>query len=291
MAEGDKKSPGESRITEQERYRYIGFEVFPGTPKDLFGSDAEKARLVEAVRNRRQSSDTLRDDCKLLEERVSFGERVVLAVASVVMLFALFLPWYSAYTVVPDTPATGSVTSTTSGATATATPAAGGAVSSRPGERANEEIITGHTARARTHKVYARLSGLGTFVSLGSVGGAVFSSGFILMLSGLLMLAFTLSCLALPILNLRSLFWLKGKPDEVAVILKKNLRLNWIPLLLLLAVVILSFLGSSYGFDTAKSLASLGSSYSIGVVFNTLSWGIFVALAASIMMAVKGIEI
>jgi hypothetical protein len=102
MAEGDKKSPGGSRITDKERYSYIGFEVFPGTPKDLFKSEAEKTKLVESVKARRQSNETLRDDCKLLEERVSSGEKMILAIASVVMFLALFLPWYSAYTVVQD---------------------------------------------------------------------------------------------------------------------------------------------------------------------------------------------
>ncbi|MEW5795675.1 MAG: hypothetical protein AB1772_04870 [Candidatus Zixiibacteriota bacterium] len=289
MADGEKISPGGSRITDQERYRYIGFEVFPGTPKDLFSNDAEKVRLVDAVRKRRESRDTLRDDCKLLEERVGSGERLVLAIASVIMLLALFLPWYSAYTVVADTPAAG--VSTSQGGASQTSGTTGGVTATRPGQRANEEIITGHAARAKTHKVFTRLSGLGMFGSLGSVGGAVFSSGFILMLSGLLMLVFTLSCLAIPIMNLYSLFGLKGKPDDIAVMLKKNLRLNWIPLLLLLVVVILSFFGSSYGFDAERTFASLGGSYGIGAVFNTLSWGIFVALAASIVVAVKGIEI
>jgi hypothetical protein len=292
MAEGDKKSPAGSRITEKERYRYIGFEVFPGTPKDLFKNDAEKTKLVQTLQDRRQSKDTLREDCKLLEERVSFGERVVLAVASVVILFALFLPWYSAYTIVPDTPAQGSgAAATPSGSTGTGASTSDAGVTSYQGKRANEEIITGRTAQARTRKVYTRLTGLGTFASLGSVGGPVLSSGLILMLSGLMMLVLGLVCLALPIMNIYSLFGLKGKPDDLAVKLKKNLRLNWLPLLLLLAVIILSFLGSSYGFNAEKTYASLGTSYSIATVFNTFSWGILVALAASIMVAVKGIEI
>ena len=290
MAEGDKKSPGGSRITDKDRYRYIGFEVFPGTPKDLFKNDAEKARLVEELQKRRESKNTMRDECTLLEERITFGERLVLAVASVVILIALFLPWYSAYTVVPEGPP-----GSTAGAAATpggsADTSSTSGVTSYRGERANEEIITGRATVARTRKVFTYLSGLGSFAAIGSVGGAIFSSGFILILSGLLMLALTLACVALPVMNLYSLFGLKGKPDDLAVKLKKNLRLNWLPLLLLLAVLILSFLGSSYGFNAEKTYASLGTSYGIAAVFNTLSWGIFVALAASILVAVKGIEI
>ena len=276
MVEGDKRSPGGSRVEETKRYNYIGFEVFPGTPKDLFKNDAEKEEYVEQLKARRQSEDTLRDDCKLLEERVSRGERLVLAVASVVMLLALFLPWYSAYKVVrAETP--------TEQTAATGT--------TYQGARANEEIITGQIARTRVQKVYSQVSGLGAFVALGDIGGKVFSSGLGVILSGLLMLAYGLLCLALPVLNLYTIYGTKGRPDEQALQLKKILHLSWLPLLLLVAVVMLSFLGGGYGFDASATFASLGESYSVAAVFNTLSWGVFVTMAASLLLAVKGIEI
>ena len=101
MAEGDKKGPDKNRISDKQRYQFIGFEVFPGKPKDLFKNDAEKQKLVDGVLARRQSEETLRDDCKLLEERVSLGERIVMAVASLAILAALVLPWYSAYMEIP----------------------------------------------------------------------------------------------------------------------------------------------------------------------------------------------
>lgn len=278
MAEGDKRSPGGSRINEKERYRYIGFEVFPGTPKDLFTSDTEKERFVEALKARRQSGETLRDDCKLLEERVGRGERLVLAVASVVILLALFLPWYSAYKVVrEETPTQTSQTSATG--------------TTYQGARANEEIITGQVARARVQKTYSEVSGLGAFVTLGDIVGKVFSSGLGVILSGLLMLVYGLLCLGLPVLNLYTIYGAKGKPDEQALQLKRTLRLNWLPLLLLVAVLLLSFLGGDYGFDAPATFASLGESYSVATLFNTLSWGVFVAMAASVLVAVKGIEI
>lgn len=278
MVEGDKRSPGGSRVDEKQRYNYIGFEVFPGAPKDLFKSDAEKEKYVDALKARRQSDDTLREDCKLLEERVSRGERLVLAVASVVMLLALFLPWYSAYKVVrSETPAQTGQTAATG--------------TTHQGARANEEIITGQVARARTQKVYSQISGLGAFVAIGDVGGKVFSSGLGVILSGLLMLAYGLLCLALPVLNLYTIYGTKGKPDEQALQLKKIMRLNWLPLLLLVAVLMLSFFGGGYGFDAPATFASLGESYSVATVFNTLSWGLFVAMAASLLLAVKGIEI
>ena len=98
MTDGDKKSPQGKRISEQERFRYIGFEVFPGKPRDLFKSEAEKEKIEATLAAKRAKGEVIREDCKLLEKRVSMTERVVLAVASLAMLAALVLPWYSAYT-------------------------------------------------------------------------------------------------------------------------------------------------------------------------------------------------
>jgi hypothetical protein len=333
MAEGDKKDSGANRINEKQRFTFIGFDVFPGKPKDLFKSDAEKQKLVDSVRAKRKSDSTLRDECILLEERVSFGEKLILAVASVAILTALILPWYSAYMVVPaasepvaaveepvdaaltgtdslaeadslvasdDTTAMAGLTDDTTITTAVveeptevedqaAASAAG--VTTHEGERANEQIITARAARARTAREYSQLTGIGTFASLGTVGSAVFGSGFILVLTAVFMLIYGLLCIVLPVVNLYTLFGIKGKPDDVAEKIKRHLRLNWLPLILFTVVLLLSFVGAEYGFNVEESFTSLGESYGVAVLLGSLSWGIFVALAASILVAVKGIEI
>jgi hypothetical protein len=336
MAEGDKKGSTNDRISEKQRFSYIGFEVFPGKPKDLFKNDAEKQKLVGNVLNKRELDETIRDDCKLMEERVSFGERIILAVASVAILAALALPWYSAYVevdveaepmaeAVVDSAALAltaadslAMTDTLAGETvvaevvdetsvesdelvveetivmAEAEPEAEQAVSgiiTHQGERANEQIITAHSTRVSIEKEYTYLSGFGTFAALGSVGGPVFSSGIILVLTGILMLAYGLLCVALPVLNLYGIFGLKGNPDDIALKLKKYLKFNWLPLILFVAAMLLSFFGADYGFDTTDSYTSLGGAYGVEVFLGSLSWGMFVALAASLLVAVKGIEI
>ena len=53
----------------------------------------------------------------------------------------------------------------------------------------------------------------------------------------------------------------------------------------------LSFVGAEYGFDAAATFTSIGDSYGPAAFLGTLSWGVFVAIAASIVVAVKGIEI
>jgi hypothetical protein len=320
MADTEKKAPGGQRISDQERFRYIGFEVFPGKPKDLFRNEAEKEKYVEQVQKKRQSDETLRDKCTLVEERIGTGERVVLILASLAILVALFLPWYSAYVEVaaakpaqpeaavamsveadqPDTLAemvgdsinqTPQTETVETGIAGEEPPPATPGAMTHAGERANQQILTGHIARRALERKYSSLSGLGAVGALGVVGPDVFSSGFVLVVSGILMLILAVLCVALPVINIYGLFGLKGTPDERALKLKKLLRLNWLPLIVLFLVFFLSFFGAQYGFDAPGKFASLGDSYGIGTVFSTLSWGIFIAIAASVMVAAKGIEI
>ena len=43
----EKKNEIKRVISEDERFHYIGFEVFPGKPKDLFESEEEKKNIIE----------------------------------------------------------------------------------------------------------------------------------------------------------------------------------------------------------------------------------------------------
>lgn len=98
----DKKEPAPT-ITDDQRFKFIGFEVYPGKPKDLFRSDAEREKLVEAVREKRQRGEVTRDECTLFEERVSWTDRIVLTIASVLIVATLFIPWFSVYNEIEET--------------------------------------------------------------------------------------------------------------------------------------------------------------------------------------------
>ncbi len=105
MTEEKKNLTARKRITEKERFSFIGFDVFPKDPKELFDSDAEKEKLLANVRARHDKHDHLRESCTLLEERVSFTDRIAVTVGAVLVFVALFLPWYSVYNeIVEDTP-------------------------------------------------------------------------------------------------------------------------------------------------------------------------------------------
>lgn len=330
MAADEKKGAQPKQITEKERMRYIGFDVFPGTPKDLFKSDAEKGKYVDAVIEKRNSGEVIREECTLLEERVSLLDRAVLTAASLVMIVALFLPWFSAYNetveestanVVPqETPIVDSAAlaaggdslmmmteGTADSAAMMATEVAEGTPAEAIAEETprvsetggtstitedGEEVLHSYVAKKKIHKEYSKVSGFGIFLSIGSLGSYVFSSGFILMLTGVLVLLTVLSCLLVPIYNFYGLFALKGDPDQRALTLKKILRFNWLPLVLFVVTFLLSFLGASYGFSNPQEVfTSIGTEYGIGVFFGSLSTGVIVALCASILAAVKSVEI
>jgi hypothetical protein len=53
----------------------------------------------------------------------------------------------------------------------------------------------------------------------------------------------------------------------------------------------LSFVGAQYGFDPEGMFTSIGKSYGIGVLLDTLSYGIGISLAGFIILAAKGSEI
>ncbi len=276
MADQDKQTVGRPRISDDERFHFIGFDVFPGKPRDLFKSDSEKSAIVDAVKAKRDKGELIREECTLLIPRISKTERWVLTIACIAIILSLFAPWYSAYNEVVEQPA-GSTTS-------------GQVQEQKPASTEGEEIITGVRVQKKTHRDYESLSGLGSLLAVGSAGGNMFSSGFVLMLTALIGIIFPLLCLALAVYTLMALYRTKGTPDEIAVRLKRQLRLNWLPVILFVFAFVISFFGADYGFN-AQTLSSLGSSYGPGVFLGSLSWGILVALGAFLLMALKAVEI
>lgn len=332
MAEGENRS--QSLGSSEERFKYIGFDVFPGKAGDIFKSDKEHQSLIQKVMKKfNRSEGEVRDRCTLMEERVSKLERSFLGVAAVLMFAALFLPWFSGHfeitnikqvaiteeRVTPvDTNAAGadSLAGLTDSVNATGTveaevaePAAEETVAATAGEEpavAGEEFgtdtdlaaVTGGNEirgyRTVTEVTHDRrsLTGLGALFAIGSYGSMVFSSGFAVMLTGILLLLYMLCCIGLAGFNLYLIFGVKkSNSDEYALFLKDKLRLNWIPIYIFLAMVLLSLIGSNYGFNSDEMVKQVGDSYSIASFIGLLSAGIYVSLAAFMVAALKGKEI
>ncbi len=267
MADQDKQPAAQRNISVDDRFRYIGFDVFPGKPGDLFKSDAEKAKLVDNIVSRRSRGERLREQCTLMIERVSGYERWVLVLASVVILLSLFLPWFTVYQerVVESAPSA--------------------AVAKADDERG--EVLHAAQARKKVERITETTTGVGSFGALGTV----FSGGFGLMLTGLLGLLFVISSIVLPIYMLMNLFRAKKLDDQYALQLKKLLRLNWIPVILFFLALLVSFMGGDYGSSAASSYANLGTGYGPGVFLSTLSYGLVITVGAFSLLALKGIEI
>ncbi len=318
MSEDEKKNKSSNRIDDKQRFNYIGFEVFPGTPKDLFTSEAEKAKYVDSLVARRNKGELIREDCTLMEERVSTLDRAILSIACVVILISLFFPWYSVYNAVEEVyeaPAeavadslglasTDSLSMAVSAdmqndsATTLATTenASEGntdnnQTSSASSGSSTEEVLHGYVAKKKINNVYEHVAGIGGLLAIGSVGSYLFSSGFILILTGVIVILLTLLSIGLPIYTLYGIWGVKGTADQRALTLKKILKLSWAPLALFVFAMFLSLFGAEYSFDAESMYTSLGESYSIGVFLDSLSWGILVMLGASILVAAKGSEI
>ncbi|KAA3631527.1 MAG: hypothetical protein DWP97_12835 [Calditrichaeota bacterium] len=323
MAAEGKKGEPKKQITDEQRFKYIGFDVFPGKPKDLFKSEAEKTKYVDALKARREKGDIIRDECTLIEERVSGLDRIVLLAASVIIVATLFIPWFTMYnekveetTVAAEpmetmadstmlasaTDSLGNILSNDSAMMADATDsalAAGAtagdentpAVNDPVHETTGEEVLHGYVAKKKITKEYSRIPGYSVFTSIGSLGDYIFSSGIILMLTGVLFFLQVLMTLLLPIYTLYGIFGMKGDADTKALALKKVLKFNWIPVILFILSMLLSFIGAEYGFDSQAVFSSLGDAYGPGVFLDSLSFGVTVSLGAFILLALKGVEI
>jgi len=271
----DAKQNAQSFQGSDERFKYIGFGVFPGKAGDIFASDEERKTLVQKVRDHfSKNRGEVREGCTLLEERVTRGERTFLSVAAVVLILSIFLPWFSGYfetVTVREVPVN---------------------VVTAPGAPAADK---GKAEMAKVTDVKRddrSLTGIGALFAIGSYGGMVFSSGFFLMLTGLLMIVYFLSCIALGAYNLYLIYGVKIKdPDEYVLFLKDKLRYNWLPVIIWLAMFLFAVFGASYGFQPTGMVNQVGDSYGLGAFIGLCSFGVYVSLGAFLLLAAKGKEI
>lgn len=326
MAEKDEKGKAKE-FNPDDRFRYLGFEVKPGIIGDLFKSDSEKESLVKRILDRRKSGARVREHNTLEEARVSSTERIVLTISSVLIVVSLLFPWFSGYyevvveeepvvqqaAVLPDSLSGEALIDSAQaivGETDEAAPPVEGEIAAATDQtEAVEEVveeaivdeverdeagfasITSHQKRVEIKREHVSVSGLGAFALLGSAGGVIFSSGFILILAAILIILYMLSCLGLAGYNLFTIYTAKGDSDTVALQVKKVLRLNFIPILIYVFGIFVSVAGASYSFDTTGMLAQIGESFGVGTYLGLLSYGFYISLCCFILNAVKSVEI
>ncbi|MCH9030757.1 MAG: hypothetical protein IIB00_00650 [candidate division Zixibacteria bacterium] len=274
--QADQKKTSQMSITDDERLRYFGFDVGPSKIGKLFDSADEEKRLVDHVREKRTQHDELRDTSNFREIRISKFERQIIIGVFALALIAFFVPitpWFS-----------GHVETVTEVVVETK-------LSGVADDGSGFQAVQGSATRIRIDKDYYSWSGAGALMNLGSTATAVFSSGIILMITGVLFIVYILLTFGLSGFIIYSVVTAKGDDDEIALKLKKVFRYCWAPFGIWLLMMALSMIGSDYGFDTAGGLKQLGDSYGVMTFLGLVSTGFYISLAAFTMAATKSVEI
>jgi hypothetical protein len=316
MAGKEDKDKGVQRAFDpDQRFKYLGFEIHPGKIGSIFKSDSERDGWISKVRQKREKSTRVREHNTLEEARVAPFEKIVLTVTSVLLIASLFFPWFSGYREIEvvDQPevvqqpaavpvdslmAEGMTDSTAVAGVTETMDSTGVEVATQPEEvvlekdEAGFSSIMATTQRKEYRKEHEQVSALGAVASLGTFGGAVFSSGFILMLTGVLMILYMLFCIGYAGYALYTLYAAKGSEDEKALRLKKTLRLAWLPIVVYFLCIILSVVGADYSFTaTDQMVKQIGTSYGTGTYLGLLSYGFYMTLACFALNGAKGVEI
>ncbi len=81
---------------EELRYNYLGFEVQPGKLKEFWDSDDEKKRYVKKIRARLGTGHTIERDFSMINAKlINKADRIIISIASALMVFSLILPYYN----------------------------------------------------------------------------------------------------------------------------------------------------------------------------------------------------
>ena len=96
MEDQNPNRKAEESVSEETRYKFIGFDVYPRKPKRFWKSEEEKRKLLEEVKRRGARTAVEERDHSLVRTSVfSKVDRMVLTVTSLLMTISFFLPWFS----------------------------------------------------------------------------------------------------------------------------------------------------------------------------------------------------
>lgn len=236
MAEQSKKDEKEKELTEDLRFKYIGFEIFPEKAKSFWRNEEEKREYLEKVKEEGPQASLLERDHSLVKVSVfSKIDKIVISLTSFLLAISLFIPWFSVR-----------------------------------GENLNSSFI-----------------GLGVIFRLGTLFGYASSSGFGALLSVVLLLFIILFSCGAGVLNLLSLFKKYKEQESYLINLKKTLKLNLIPLVLWVVLIIISMIGMSTPFAKSMGIKGLGDSFNVISLFALSSYGMWFSVACLIINCVK----
>jgi len=83
-------------ISEDDRFRYIGFDIYPGKAKEFWKSEEEKKAYLERIKKKKGILSLLQRDHSAVHVSIfSPVDRIVLTASSVVVILSIFFPWFS----------------------------------------------------------------------------------------------------------------------------------------------------------------------------------------------------
>jgi hypothetical protein len=78
------------------RFNYLGFEYLPGKLKDFWTSEDEKQKYLKKIREHKDSQISMERDFSIVNSnQFNKADRIIISVASALMILSLFLPYYS----------------------------------------------------------------------------------------------------------------------------------------------------------------------------------------------------
>jgi len=83
-----------TKLDEKDRFRYIGFDVYGGSPKEFFKTEAELEKHRKAVQEYSKGhTSTFRSFTAVNQELLPLSNKIVLTISSIVLIISAFLPW------------------------------------------------------------------------------------------------------------------------------------------------------------------------------------------------------
>jgi hypothetical protein len=236
MEDQEKNKRAGEAVPEDLRFKYIGFDVYPGKTKRFWKSEEEKRMHLEEVRQKSSESALADRDHSLVRAEVfSKVDRVVLTITSFLLTVSLFLPWFSIR-----------------------------------GEAFGSQVL-----------------GLGYFLKLGTLFGYAPLSGPLFSVFVILVGLTILSSFGAGLISLVTIHKKRGDAERYLTGLKKRLKLNWIPLVLWVPVLLISVVGVPTPFAGAFGVNGLGENFNVIGFFTLSSFGVWLSLPCAIINCVK----
>lgn len=90
MAKTDQTNP------QDLRFNYLGFEYLPGKLKEFWESEDEKKKYLKKIQDNKQTQISMARDFSIVNaSQFNKADRIIVSVASAIMILSLFMPYYS----------------------------------------------------------------------------------------------------------------------------------------------------------------------------------------------------